>query len=146
MSGVLTRHQSDPLTRNPIMLDQSFLAEDPSRRIPSEINRDVDHSRHLLYSVPSTLNRALAGSRRPPQVGEFRSPHPVWSCLRLLESGYTPSWPQLVRIFTDLPTSGRRLVVQPAQFRSDLGWISDAVINSAIRSVACKRLAALTRV
>jgi hypothetical protein len=58
---VLTLHRIDPLTQNPIILGQSFLAENPSRRIPSEINRDVDHSQHLLYSAPSTLNRAVAG-------------------------------------------------------------------------------------
>jgi len=146
MSGVLTDHRNDPLTQNPIILGQSSFAENPSRRIPSAINRDVDHSQHLLYSVPSTLHRAVAGFTTTTAGRRVSESPPVWPYLRLLESEYTPSGPQLMHIATDLPTSGRRLVVQPPQFRSDLGWIPDAVINSAIRSVACRRLVALTRV
>jgi len=79
---------------------------------PPEAKRTVEASRPKLQ--PTALRGPLAG------VGDLR----IYMRARRLwwfKDKYTPSEPQLASISTGLSTSGRRLVVQPAKFRSDLG-------------------------
>lgn len=104
---------------------------------PPEAQRTVEAPRPKL--PPAVVPGPLAG------VGDLRNDMRTEAPV-VVESGYAPSGPQLVSFSTDLPSSGSRLVVQPPQFRSGLGGTSDTVIRSAIRSVARRRLVALTRV